>query len=67
MMKNYRENKITIKYLEEYLDGYNKGLADALLVGTKSDNQPTGYKQGYDYGIYLWCELNPEEEVKDEL
>lgn len=64
-MKNYRENEITIKYLEEYLNGYKKGLADSLLVGRKSDDQPTGYKQGYDYGIYLWCELNPDEEVND--
>ena len=49
------------------MESFKRGLADALLVGTKSDNQSTGYKQGYDYGIYLWCELNPEEEeVKDD-
>tara|TARA_R100000781_G_scaffold31093_1_gene22659 strand:- start:982 stop:1170 length:189 start_codon:yes stop_codon:yes gene_type:complete len=58
--------KITIKYLEEYIDSFKRGLADALLVGTKSDNQPIGYKQGYDYGIYLWCELNPDKEMNHE-
>ena len=47
---------------KEYSKAYKIGLADALLIGRKSDNQPTGYKQGYDYGIYLWCELNPDEE-----
>ena len=51
---------------EEYIKSFKTGLADALLIGRKSDNQPTGYKQGYDYGIYLWCELNPDEENNDE-
>ena len=51
---------------KEYSKAYKIGLADALLIGRKSDNQPTGYKQGYDYGIYLWCELNPEKEKNND-
>ena len=54
------------KECREYLEAFKDGCADGLFIGTTSDNQPSGYKQGYDYGIYLWCELNPDEEVSDE-
>jgi len=47
---------------EEYLKAFKDGVTDALLEGTMSDHRPDGYKQGYDFGIFLYGCMNEEEE-----
>ena len=46
-MKMKKEN-------EEYLKALLDGITDALLDGKMSDHRPYGYKQGYDFGIFLY-------------
>lgn len=48
---------------EEYLKAFKDGVTDALLQGTMSDHRPNGYKQGYDFGISIYCEMNKLDEV----
>jgi len=59
---NAIKHDICIEVLEEYLKAFKDGVTDALLEGTMSDHRPDGYKQGYDFGIFLYGCMNEEEE-----
>ena len=50
---------------EEYLKAFKDGVTDALLQGTMSDHRPDGYKQGYDFGISIYCEMNKLDEEEE--
>jgi hypothetical protein len=51
------------------LQGFKDGITDAMLEGTRAEYHPNKYhyKQGYDFGITLYCDLNNlnEEEEND--
>jgi hypothetical protein len=42
------------------LQGFKDGITDAMLEGTRAEYHPNKYyyKQGYDFGITLYCDLN---------
>jgi hypothetical protein len=38
---------------------FKEGVADGLLHGTQNEDiHSKTYKDGYDYGIWLYCEMN---------
>lgn len=44
------------------LKAFKDGVADGLLHGERDEKQGSHYyKQGYDYGVYLYGELKIEE------
>ena len=52
--KKIKEHKVIKKFKD--------GVADGLLHGKRDDRQSHHYyKQGYDYGVYLYGELKIEE------
>ena len=51
-MLNYTDN----------LHEYKQGLADALLIGAMRETYSDAYKQGYDFGLTLYCDLLEQEE-----
>jgi len=59
MRKTKGKNKMKQKELQAFKDG----TADALLEGHKSDFHENlyYYKQGYDFGLYLYDQQDPNE------
>ena len=52
-----------LDYIQRKVDEFKDGVTDAMIHGTK-DEKKEGYffyKQGYDFGIYLYGELKIEE------
>ena len=45
-----------------YLHEYKQGIADALLIGAMRETYSYAYKQGYDFGLTLYCDLLEQEE-----
>lgn len=45
-----------------YLHEYKQGIADALLIGAMRETYSYEYKQGYDFGLTLYCDLLEQEE-----
>ena len=42
---------------------FKDGVSDGLLVGTKDDTKRSpDYKQGYDFGVALYCQLKYQED-----
>tara|TARA_R110000744_G_scaffold195839_1_gene314964 strand:+ start:97 stop:252 length:156 start_codon:yes stop_codon:yes gene_type:complete len=42
---------------------FKDGVADALLIGVSDKNKHSNmYKQGYDFGMYLWNEQQENED-----
>ena len=40
------------------MNDFKDGIADALLYGNMKENNVSDmYKQGYDFGITIYCEL----------
>ena len=51
-------NDISTSQINEFKDG----VADGVIHGVKNEKQTSHYyKQGYDFGIYLYGELKIEE------
>ena len=49
------------------LQDFKDGVADGLLEGVRKDGRLSdAYKQGYDFGIYLYNEQLEDEEDKNE-
>ena len=49
-------------YIQRKINEFKDGVADGLIHGEKDENKPHHYyKQGYDYGVYLYGELKIEE------
>ena len=47
------------------LQDFKDGVADGLLKGVRrNDTSSDAYKQGYDFGLYLYNEQLDEEEEK---
>ena len=46
-----------------YLSVFKDGVADALLDGNMDEEKRSSsyYKQGYDFGLTMWNELNKED------
>ena len=42
---------------DEYLKNFKDGISDALIIGQMSDNRPDGYKQGYDFAISVYVQM----------
>jgi hypothetical protein len=57
----------TRKVLQERLDRFKHGVADALLNGRMNEERQSSfyYKQGYDFGLVMWNELD-ESDNNDE-
>ena len=46
---------------------FKDGVSDALLLGVFDENKNSNmYKQGYDFGMWLWNELLEDKEVIQE-
>ena len=49
-------------YIQRKINEFKDGVADGLIHGEKDENKSHHYyKQGYDYGVYLYGELKIEE------
>ena len=55
-------NELTRQVNHNVLKAFKDGVADGLLHGERDTKQGSHYyKQGYDYGVYLYGELKIEE------
>jgi len=46
---------------------FKDGVSDALLLGVFDENKNSNmYKQGYEFGMWLWNELLEDKEVIQE-
>ena len=55
-------NELSRQVNHNVLKAFKDGVADGLLHGERDDKQGSHYyKQGYDYGVYLYGELKIEE------
>jgi hypothetical protein len=46
---------------------FKDGVSDGLLTGTRDDSKRTPeYKEGYDFGLYLWLEDYDLEDAESE-
>ena len=51
--------------VNKIISNFKKGVADALFRGKENNpNNLDYYRQGYDYGIFLYSEINEEEREK---
>ena len=61
---------IPLKELYPILDAFKHGYRDAYHRGIFNDDMykdihSSSYKQGYDFGMTVYCEINhPEEEIE---
>lgn len=60
---------IPLKDFNEIIDAFKKGYRDAyhrgIFENTFHGSCSTAYKQGYDFGMTVYCEINhPEEETE---
>ena len=48
---------------DKKLSAFKDGVADAILEGHNAEWHKNiyFYKQGYDFGMYLYCEQDPNE------
>ena len=52
----------SMKDVNKIISNFKKGVADALFRGKENNpNNLDYYRQGYDYGIFLYSEINEEE------
>jgi len=52
------------KEIQKIIHDFKEGVADGLFNGNRNEkmNGKHYYKQGYDFGIYLYCEkIDPNE------
>ena len=55
-------NELSRQVYQNVLKAFKDGVADGLLHGERDEKQGSHYyKQGYDYGVYLYGELKIEE------
>ena len=47
---------------KEYIKNSKDGVADAILKGNMAEEYSDGYKQGYDFGITIFCEVEEQGE-----
>ena len=50
----------------DYVKHFKDGVADGLLNGNMADEYRYGYKQGYDFGIEMYSEINKLDEEENE-
>ena len=56
------------KNIQKIIHDFKEGVADGLFNGNRNEkmNGKHYYKQGYDFGIYLYCEkIDDVEEIKE--
>ena len=54
-------NTVLDAFKQGYRDAYNRGVFDNVFQESCS----SAYKQGYDFGMTIYCEINhPEEEIE---
>jgi hypothetical protein len=52
------EERLKELQLNNYISQFKDGVSDALLLGKSADvNLTSAYKQGYDFGITIYCEM----------
>ena len=57
-----------MKDINKIISNFKKGVADALFRGKENNpNNLDYYRQGYDYGIFLYSEINEEEKTHPHL
>ena len=43
---------------QEFISQFKDGVSDALLLGKRADvNLTSAYKQGYDFGMTMYCKM----------
>jgi len=47
-------------YANGALDAYNSGTENNPYDGETEAHRHLAYKEGYDYGIFLYCQDNPQ-------
>mgnify|MGYP003141116892 CR=1 FL=1 len=54
----YDTSQRNYDYIQRKINEFKDGVADGLIHGEKDENKSHHYyKQGYDYGVYLYGEL----------
>ena len=57
------EERLKELQLNNYISQFKDGVSDALLLGKSADvNLTSAYKQGYDFGITMYCEMSDQEQ-----
>ena len=57
------EERLEDLQLNNYISQFKDGVSDALLLGKSADvNLTSAYKQGYDFGITMYCEMSDQEQ-----
>ena len=52
------DSKLLDNSFQNYLSQFKDGISDALLLGKSADvNLTSFYKQGYDFGITMYCKM----------
>ena len=50
--------KVLDDSFQDFISQFKDGVSDALLLGKSADvNVTSAYKQGYDFGITMYCEM----------
>ena len=69
LVKEFKSRQSALNWLNKQMSEVNKiisnfkkGVADGLFKGKEDNpNNLAYYRQGYDYGISLYCTLNEDE------
>ena len=60
---NEEVTKVLNHSYQSYISQFKDGVSDALLLGKSADvNLTSAYKQGYDFGMTMYCKM---EELDD--
>ena len=55
---NEEVTKVLNHSYQSYISQFKDGVSDALLLGKSADvNVTSAYKQGYDFGISMYCKM----------
>tara|TARA_R110000803_G_scaffold164479_1_gene228188 strand:- start:169 stop:375 length:207 start_codon:yes stop_codon:yes gene_type:complete len=62
-------DKVLIKKRATYLTMFKDGCADGLLSGIIDDSKRSSayYKQGYDFGVDMYCQSRLDMSESDEM
>ena len=55
---NEEVTKVLNHSYQSYISQFKDGVSDALLLGKRADvNLTSAYKQGYDFGMTMYCKM----------
>lgn len=55
--------KVLDNSFQDHISQFKDGVSDAMILGKRADvNLTSAYKQGYDFGITMYCEMSDQEQ-----